>query len=63
MENKLRPVEWIWVPCVGCGTNQWIIFEPAKIVISAPQVACSQECLDRWTVSMKSFVERQVTDG
>lgn len=56
-------VSHINVPCVGCGKSFIVEFLLPKIVISAPQFACSHECLARWTVSMKSFLERQVTDA
>lgn len=56
-------VSYIYVPCAGCGNNCIVQFLLPKIVISAPQVVCSHECLARWTVSMKSFVERQVRDA
>ena len=53
----------LYIRCVGCGITCIAEFLQPKHVISAPQVACSDECLLEWTTSMKAFIERQVTDA
>lgn len=57
--DTLRQVEWIFVPCAGCGHKQWVIFHKAQFVLSQPTIACSTECLNRYEATTLAFFERQ----
>lgn len=58
----LRPIDHFYVPCIGCGNTCVVKFLTPKLVLAAPMVACSTECLNRWAVSTAAFLEKQVRD-
>ena len=60
---KATLISSAFVPCLGCGNKVWLIFKPAVIMISSPDITCSEECLARYIVSTKSFLEKQVRDA
>ena len=57
--DTLKMVDYIYVRCAGCGNTQIVQFLLPKYVLSAPEIACSKECLSRYEVSMEAFLERQ----
>ena len=57
--DTLKPVDYINVKCIGCGTNLIVQFLLAKYVVSAPEIACSYECLRCYEVSIEAYLERQ----
>ena len=60
---KAKLVSSAFVPCLGCGNKVWLIFKPPVIMISSPDITCGKECLARYVVSTKAFLERQVRDA
>ena len=58
--DTLKMQDYIYARCVGCGNTVVVSFLLPKYVLSAPEIACSKECLARYEVSMEAFLERQV---
>ena len=66
--DMLSQHSFIMAPCIGCGNKFMVIFESGGrntgvYVLSAPEFACSRECLARYEVSLKAFLERKPRDG
>ena len=64
MESEVKPISHFYVQCEGCGNTIAVSFPiQPHIVMAAPIVACSQECLNRWVVTTAAFLERRVRDA
>lgn len=57
--DTLRPVQYLGVSCVGCGNRIALQFILPKYVLSAPDVACSEECIRRYEASTQAWLERK----
>lgn len=55
MENNL--VSHLNTRCVGCGANIVVEFLVPKIVVSAPELCCSTECLEKYNQSIEAWRE------
>lgn len=54
---EIQVKDYVHVPCAGCGASCVVSFLLPKIVIEAPKVCCTTECLKIYNKSREAKQE------